>query len=282
MSAVRTIRRSVNVLVWFLLAISDAAVAQSPSAIGARVEAFKRELRSAFTSHLGGARNAETPFDANEFSWKIDWAAQQKYCSSIAAAIFERGDRINLHLKPDLALYRAEDAENAEVVMKAFPKCQHTGWKGRLNAIAKKLPRLAELNPATEIYVSDAHLFQWDMDLMTGESTFEFLAARRREPCPFTDGYLAAGLPPSVRLIPALVDGKLLFLRFGTYSPEVRAWGYTGKRFGRDGQRFIWVTALLEKPYDFWALERPKEHLEAVAMPPFFDRHLIACTINFD
>lgn len=80
------------------------------------------EVNRVFKTHIAGARNISIPINPREFKWKIDWEAQQTYCKSIAKAIFEEPQRVELPLPDAIAARDGVEAVHA-AIGRSFPKC---------------------------------------------------------------------------------------------------------------------------------------------------------------
>jgi hypothetical protein len=80
------------------------------------------ETKQMFLDHIAGAQNITIPINEKEFDWKVDWAAQQKYCKRIAQIIFEQPQHMEMPL-PDVIPARDGIAATYAAIGKAFPKC---------------------------------------------------------------------------------------------------------------------------------------------------------------
>jgi hypothetical protein len=75
-----------------------------------------------FSKHLEGASNISVPMAPKEFSWKINWSAQQKYCKAFAQALFTRSPRVEF-AKITASHFRDGVPAVKEAIGKTFPKC---------------------------------------------------------------------------------------------------------------------------------------------------------------
>jgi hypothetical protein len=84
------------------------------------------EVNRVFKTHIAGARNISIPTNPREFKWKINWAAQQAYCKSIAQAIFEEPQRFEFAL-PDVIAARDGVEAAYDAIGNSYPKCTAPG-----------------------------------------------------------------------------------------------------------------------------------------------------------
>lgn len=75
-----------------------------------------------FLKHIQDGTNVSVPRSYKEFTWKINWDAQQLYCKDLANALFSRSSRIEF-LKPNAIVARDGAAAVNAAINKTFPRC---------------------------------------------------------------------------------------------------------------------------------------------------------------
>jgi len=90
--------------------------------------AFRQKMEAvhaSFLEHIKDAKQVDVPIAPEEFTWKVDWKAQQTYCRRIADAIFSRPMKAQLAW-PD-AMAARDGAEHVyQALGKTFPRCRTT------------------------------------------------------------------------------------------------------------------------------------------------------------
>lgn len=122
------------------------------------VEALKREVQERFIAHIDRAKNVTVPYDEREVGWKVDWAAQQAYCHSIADALFKRRERLSFPKRPDAALLRDGPEKVMETVKRAYPNCKEPAVVPQLPNVDPDLQHLFYRTPRRELDDSIASL----------------------------------------------------------------------------------------------------------------------------
>lgn len=278
------------------------------------------ELKANLLEHIKGARNISIPIAPNEFDWKVDWEAQQRYCRRIADAIFGDPQRIDFPL-PDVMAVRDGVAATYEALGRALPKCvtPEPGTDERLRRIvsgAKKRPTRWSIDSMRRNWlpekwrgrtaiesrlaylIGDDYVIEYSYDR---SEPYEVLTAvwralYRPDPlngCPSGDKsgptMALTAAPPYAYFRPSIlikVDDHPVLVDFGAYSypgtEDMQEWVVKDRRWGRAGQKYLIVRSLRHDFWLDWALS---------AAPPNVDDEdenhtktglYSACFINFD
>jgi hypothetical protein len=278
------------------------------------------ELKANFLEHIKGARNISIPIAPNEFDWKVDWEAQQRYCRRIADAIFGDPQRIDFPL-PDVMAVRDGVAATYEALGRAFPKCVTPrpgtdemlrnivrGEKGRPtrrfidffrdNWRPEKWRGETAIKSRLAYLIGDDYVLKYSYDRSEPYEalTTVWWAHYRPDPlngCPSESKsgptIALAAVPPYAYFRPSIlikVDDHPVPVDFGTYSypgtEDMQEWVVKDRRWGRAGQKYLVVRSLQHDFWRDWALG---------ALPPEFkhedENHTrtglySACFINFD
>lgn len=278
------------------------------------------ELKANFLEHIKGARNISIPIAPNEFDWKVDWEAQQRYCRRIADAIFGDPQRIDFPL-PDVIAVRDGVAATYEALGRALPKCvtPEPGTDERLRRLVKRekawptrwsidvmqrnwLPEKwrgrTAIKSRLAYLIGDDYVLEYSYDRSEPYEvlTTVWRALYRPDPlngCPSRDKD-GPTIDPTTALgygyfhpsILVKVDGHPVPVDFGVYSyrgaEDIQESLAKDRRWGRAGQKYLIVRSLRHNFWLDWALSAPPPNVDDEDENHTRTGLYSACFINFD
>lgn len=263
------------------------------------------QRRQEFLAFIGRATNIDTPIAPKQFSWEIDWDAQQAYCKDIADALFKNRSRLSFP-EPDFSQFRDPVDKLLPVLDRAMPSCKTDRWRkdkryyvgrvlGQQEAAAEgRLSTSPAGNEGERYYASDDGLIRENVRFSTDDIVFHF-DGNTPVGCPDLDiaavdlgdePYVATSSPGRfTKTILFAVDGKLTIAVFGRRSADPYE---SQKPFFGANQGFVFAHGLKENLYKYFALTEPESGLVAQGGYSSEDPerghpyHPYGCFINFD